>query len=147
MGSMGGMGRKDVSATGSGHGSATPGKAGLGRALRRLMAGTGTLDAGERWDEAGDAAATPISACHDRDWVDVNGTIRSVTLRPHGETLTLEADLWDGTGEVTLIWLGRCEIHGVQPGRHIVVHGRLSCPGGRRTIFNPRYELRAAGAE
>ena len=144
---MGGMGRKGVSATGSGQGPSAPRRAGLGRALRRLIAGTGTLDAGESWGEAAEAGATPISDCHDRDWVKINGTIRSVTLRPHGEALTLEADLWDGTGEVTLVWLGRHEIHGVKPGRHIVVRGLLSYPGGRPTIFNPRYELRAAGAE
>jgi RecG-like helicase len=136
------MGRKGVSATGSGQGESTPRRAGLGRALRRLVAGTGTLEAGEPWDECEETGATPISDCRDRDWVSVDGTIKSVTLRPQGDGLTLEADLWDGTGQVTVVWLGRHEIHGIKPGRHMVVHGRLSYPRGRPTIFNPRYELR-----
>lgn len=145
------MDRKRVSATGTGHQPPTPRKAGLGRALRRLMPGTDAADDGERWYEAAEAAETddsiPISDCQDRDWVCVNGTIRSVTLRPHGDALTLEADIWDGTGEVTLVWFGRDEIHGVKPGRHVAVQGRLTCPDGHRTIFNPRYELKSSPAE
>jgi RecG-like helicase len=108
-----------------------------------MVAGTEALDADESWADTGKPAATPISDCRDRDWVNVNGTIRSVTLRPHGAGQTLEADLWDGTGELTLVWYGRDEIHGVKPGRHLIVQGRLCCPGGRPTIFNPRYELRS----
>ena len=57
----------------------------------------------------------------------------------------MEAELWDGTGNVTLVWLGRREIPGIQPGRRIVVHGRLTSQHGQPTIFNPAYELRPAG--
>jgi RecG-like helicase len=143
---MGTMGRNGVSATGTGQEPPAPRRAGFGRALRRLLPGTATLDTSEPWDDAGEADATPISDCNDRDWVNVDGTIRSVTLRPHGAAMTLEADLSDGTGEVTLVWFGRDEIHGVKPGRHVAAHGRLCCPGGRPTIFNPRYELRSPPA-
>ena len=139
------MGRKGVGATGTGPGGPPPQRPGLSRVLRRLAAGTGTPHAGEPQEEATGTGATPIAACHDREWVDVTGTLRSVTLQPHGAGHMLEADLWDGTGQVTLVWLGRHEIHGIEPGRHIVAHGRLSFPGGRRTIFNPRYELKPAG--
>jgi hypothetical protein len=55
----------------------------------------------------------------------------------------MEADLWDGTGSVTLVWLGRRDIPGIAPGRRIVVRGRLSTIKGEPTIFNPQYELRA----
>lgn len=144
---MGNMGRKGVNAAGTGPGMPPPGKPGLGRALRRLMAGPETLDAGQPREQADEAGGTPISACHDREWVDVNGTLRSVTLRPDGAAVALEAELGDGTGQVTLVWLGRNELQGIKPGRHLIVHGRLSYPGGRRTIFNPRYELKPEGAE
>ena len=139
------MGRKGVSPGGAGPDASTPRKPGLGRVLRRLAAGTETSPGAELRAEVSEAGATPIAQCHDRDWVDVTGTLRSVTLQPHGDTLTLEADLWDGTGGLTLVWLGRHEIHGVRPGRHIIAHGRLSYPGGRPTIFNPRYELKPSG--
>ena len=72
------------------------------------------------------------------------GTLRAVTLRPRGASLTMEAELWDGTGNVTLVWLGRRDIPGIEPGRKIVVHGRLASIKGERTIFNPSYELQPA---
>ena len=85
---------------------------------------------------------TPIAESEPREVVDVAGMLRAVTLRPHGTSLTMEADLWDGTGNVTLIWLGRREIAGIQPGRRIVVRGRLTSVRGERAIYNPTYELR-----
>ncbi len=57
----------------------------------------------------------------------------------------MEADLWDGTGAVTLVWLGRRNIPGIQPGRRIIAHGRVTHIKGERTIFNPTYELRPRG--
>jgi RecG-like helicase len=90
---------------------------------------------------------TPIAASEEREVVDVAGMLRAVTLRPHGTSLTMEADLWDGTGNVTLIWLGRREIAGIQPGRRIVVHGRLTSVRGERAIYNPTYELRPGAGD
>ena len=89
----------------------------------------------------------PIAESEPRQVVDVAGMLRAVTLRPHGPSLTMEADLWDGTGNVTLIWLGRREIAGIQPGRRIVVHGRLTNVRGERAIYNPTYELRSVNTE
>jgi hypothetical protein len=87
----------------------------------------------------------PIAECQHRERVELAGTLRAVTTRPRGGSLTMEAELWDGTGRVTLVWLGRREIPGIQPGRRIVVHGRLTNQHGEPTIFNPAYELHAAG--
>jgi hypothetical protein len=77
----------------------------------------------------------------------VTGTLRTVTLRPRGPSLTMEADLWDGTGNITLVWLGRRDIPGIEPGRRILVHGRLADIKGEPTIFNPQYELRPSGGD
>ena len=87
----------------------------------------------------------PIAECQNRERVELAGTLRAVTTRPRGGSLTMEAELWDGTGGVTLVWLGRREIPGIQPGRRIVVHGRLTSQHGQPTIFNPAYELHSAG--
>jgi len=83
----------------------------------------------------------PIAESRHREVVDVAGTLRAVTLRPRGSSLTMEAELWDGTGRVLLLWLGRRDIPGIQPGRKIVVHGRLTSLRGERAIYNPAYEL------
>jgi amino acid transporter len=121
--------------------------------LRLLTAGREALHAQEVQAEMSEvsgvrgAVAAPISECSDRRVVDVAGTLRTVTLRPRGPSLTMEADLWDGTGTVTLVWLGRRHIPGVEPGRRIVVRGRVSEIKGERTIFNPTYELRPSGRD
>jgi amino acid transporter len=118
--------------------------------LRWLNVGRDSLHAKDVQAEISEAADAPPSRIGDlahRDRVDVAGTLRTVTLRPRGTSPAMEADLWDGTGSITLIWLGRRSIPGIQPGRRIVVHGRLATIKGERTIFNPAYELRAPRGE
>jgi len=121
--------------------------------MRRLTAGRDALQAAELRAEitdirqVADSPCTPIAESVDREVVNVAGMLRAVTLRPHGQSLTMEADLWDGTGNVTLIWLGRRQIAGIQPGRRIVVHGRLTSLRGERAIYNPTYELRPSAGD
>ena len=116
------------------------------RALTRLTADELELEQEELKEEASSAGATHVSACAEGLPVCVAGSLRAVVLRPRAGVPTLEAELYDGTGTVTLIWLGRRRIRGVDPGRSLVAHGRLTKQDGRRTIYNPAYELRASGA-
>jgi amino acid transporter len=131
------------------------GTAGSGRTTlrQRLTAGRDALQAAEVQAEitgitqVGGIPATPIAESHNGEVVDVAGTLRAVTLRPTGGNMTMEADLWDGTGSINLVWLGRRNIPGIQPGRRIIVHGRLASIKGEPTIYNPSYELRPTGGE
>lgn len=77
----------------------------------------------------------------DREIVRLRGTLRTVTLRPRGGVPALEAELYDGTGVITIVWLGRRRISGISPGRSIQVQGRIGAHDGVRIIYNPRYEL------
>jgi hypothetical protein len=77
----------------------------------------------------------------DRETVLLRGTLRTVTLRPRGGVPALEAELYDGTGAITLVWLGRRRIAGINPGRSIQVSGRIGVHDRQRVMFNPRYEL------
>lgn len=74
--------------------------------------------------------------------VTVQGSLKTVTLRPRGGVPALEAELYDGTGSVHLVWLGRRRIAGIAAGRGIRVSGRIGMQGTQRVMFNPRYELR-----
>lgn len=118
----------------------------LKRALERLTADAGDLHAQELQDEAASAGATHVCDCAIGSPVCVAGTLRAVVLRPRAGVPSLEAELYDGTGTVTLIWLGRRRIRGIEPGRSVVARGRLTKQDGRTAIYNPSYELRAAGA-
>ena len=73
----------------------------------------------------------------------IRGTLRTLTLRPRGGVPALEAELYDGTGTLTVIWLGRRQIAGIAPGRAIEVEGRIGVHDNSRVIYNPRYELRS----
>jgi hypothetical protein len=133
-------------AAGTSHGAAASPATGRARAgsrsLQRLTADRDLLDAEDLQAEASEASATPIADCPDHEFVTVAGVLRAVTLRPRGTSLTMEADLWDGTGSLNLIWLGRRAIRGIRPGRRIVVHGRIAQIQDQRTMYNPGYQLR-----
>ena len=60
-----------------------------------------------------------------------------------GELPTLEADLYDGSDVVTLVFLGRRSIAGIEPGRQLTAKGRIAIRDGRKVIYNPYYELEA----
>ena len=116
------------------------------RALSRLTLDEQELHGRELQTEAVSAGATHVAQCSVGAPVCVAGQLRAVVLRPRAGAPTLEAELYDGTGTVTLIWLGRRQIRGIDPGRALVARGRLTKQDGRPTIYNPSYELRAAGA-
>ena len=73
--------------------------------------------------------------------VTVHGQLTTVTLRPRGGVPALEAELYDGSAVLTVIWLGRRRIAGISPGRSMRVTGRIGVLDGVRTMYNPRYEL------
>lgn len=82
-----------------------------------------------------------IAEASDRERVVLRGSLRTVTLRPRAGVPALEAELDDGTGVITIVWLGRRQIAGIDPGRSISVEGRVGTNNGVRVIYNPRYEL------
>ncbi len=88
------------------------------------------------------AGLVTISDAPDRRRVVVQGTLKTVTLRPRGGVPALEAELYDGSGSISVVWLGRRRISGISPGRAIRVEGRIGLQDGVRVMFNPRYDLR-----
>ena len=107
-------------------------------------------------DEATDDALQQHSAVHGasliRDCVSGTGTtvagrLRSVTLRPVANAPAVEAELYDGTGRMTLLFLGRRRIPGITPGRRLVVTGRPILRDGERHMVNPRDTLLPGSAE
>ena len=118
----------------------------LKRALSRLTADEQDVERDELQSSSASAGATAVGQCSVGHLVCVAGTLRAVVLRPLAGVPTLEAELYDGTGTVTLVWLGRRRIAGIDPGRGLVARGRLTQKDGRYLLYNPTYELRVAGA-
>ncbi|MCW2715614.1 MAG: Nucleic acid binding OB-fold tRNA/helicase [Frankiales bacterium] len=114
----------------------------LRKAVARWTEPDDAVASRELQSEVEEAGATPVTACQRGEPVCVAGTLRAVTLRPRAGVPTLEAELYDGSGSITLIWLGRRRIGGVVCGRSLVARGRLTVHEGRPTIYNAAYELR-----
>ena len=116
--------------------------------LRHLAASQAEIEADEeRADQVRAVGCTPVDQLPVRSRARVSGVIRSVTFRPREGVPALEAELYDGSGTLVLVWLGRREIAGVVPGRRMKAEGLVCLVDGRRTVFNPGYELRPRPGE
>ncbi|MBO9555796.1 OB-fold nucleic acid binding domain-containing protein [Cellulomonas sp.] len=116
--------------------------------LRKVVASQAEIEADEeRADAVRAVGCTPVDQLTNRSRASVSGVIRSVTLRPREGVPALEAELYDGSGTLDLVWLGRREIAGVAPGRRAKIEGLVCLVDGRRTVFNPKYELRPRPGE
>jgi len=115
-----------------------------GRFRRSLSrwASSADLEAKELRSDTERAGCCAIADAVDREYVQLQGSLHTVTLRPRGGVPALEAELYDGSGVITVIWLGRRRIAGIEPGRHVRVEGRIGVQDTTRVMYNPRYELR-----
>lgn len=117
------------------------------RAVHRLTASTEELESEDRIREAIAAGASPITDCSMRQRVVIAGRISDVRLAPMREGKRFEAEVDDGSGRITLVFLGRRSVDGVLPGARIKAIGRVCSLDGQPAIFNPRYELLARGTD
>ena len=113
------------------------------RFLRRLTASDAELEAEELQRESAEIGSMPAGQCRRGQLVCVSGRLRTVVYTPRTNLPTLEADLYDGSDVVTLVWLGRRHITGIEPGRQLTVRGRVAMRDDRKVIYNPYYELEA----
>ncbi|MFZ0323875.1 MAG: OB-fold nucleic acid binding domain-containing protein [Actinomycetes bacterium] len=118
---------------------------GLASWFDRVSRTTSEVEADELRARSRGLDAIPIANAVRGAPITLAGTIRTVTLRPRTGVPALEAEIYDGSGVATVVWLGRRQLPGVSPGRPIVVKGRVTYRHGRPVVFNPRYELRPYG--
>ena len=116
-------------------------RGGLRGLLRRLTATEEELDAELLREETRKAGCVLALQVQRGQFVSVTGRLRTVVYTPRTNLPTLEADLYDGSDVVTLVWLGRRQIAGVEPGRALTARGRVAIRDGRKVIYNPYYEL------
>jgi hypothetical protein len=93
------------------------------------------------------AGADGRRAIKDLQWREratVEGDVRSVRVAALSGAPTLEVELWDRTGGVTLVFYGRRQIAGLVPGRRVRATGMVGDMHGCLAISNPEYELVAS---
>jgi hypothetical protein len=116
-------------------------KSRLRRSLNRWASNSSDLHAQQLRRDMGQTAEHAIADAPDRERVTLQGQLRTVTLRPRGGVPALEAELFDGSAVLVVVWLGRRQITGIGPGRNLRVTGRIGVLDGTRVMYNPRYEL------
>jgi len=110
-------------------------------AFTRWTASQGEVHAKEEQDRAAQLGGTRVAELTCRSPATVCGVLQSVTLRPRAGVPALLAELYDGSGSLCLVWLGRRQIAGIEPGRRLRVAGMVTRSEGQVSMFNPRYEL------
>ncbi len=111
---------------------------------RRLLASESELDAGEERAAARAQGTDLVSEARPGTVVDLLGSVRSITYSPPGAGPNVTAELYDGSGSVDLIFMGRRRVAGIGPGRRLRVRGRVGAPlpgSARMHLFNPAYRL------
>ncbi len=108
---------------------------------QQLSASDAVVAAAARRRVANAAGGPELESLPSRCRTTVCGVLRSVTLRPHAGSCSVEGELCDGTDSVMLIWLGRTAVPGIEPGRALRADGAMSYRGDRRVVYNPRYQL------
>ena len=77
-----------------------------------------------------------------RENVRVAGRVKALRVQPWADQVaSLELTLADETGGITVVFLGRRTLGGVNLGTHLVVEGMTSEHHRLLTILNPAYQL------
>ncbi len=84
---------------------------------------------------------TPIEKVEWRKRSMVHGRVTSISTAPRGSAPMLQVEVWDETGGITLNFLGRREIAGLEVGMEMRAEGMVGEEDGQLTILNPSYEL------
>jgi len=84
---------------------------------------------------------TPIGKITWRKRAHVEGRVSAIRSAPSNSTPTVEVEIWDETGGVTLQFLGRREIAGLEVGATLRAEGMVGESEGSLTILNPSYEI------
>ena len=100
---------------------------------------------GKGAEAAGTPEFTPIAGVTWRQRAKVRGRVKAVRVQPLAGIPTLECTVYDDTGGLAVVFLGRREIPGIRPGTTMTAEGMVADHQGRLAILNPAYQLLTPG--
>jgi hypothetical protein len=83
----------------------------------------------------------PIGKITWRKRAHVEGRVTSIKAAASGASPVVSVEIWDETGGVTLQFLGRREISGLEVGSQMRAEGMVGEDNGNLIILNPSYEI------
>jgi RecJ-like exonuclease len=100
---------------------------------------------GKGAEAGGPPEFTPIAGVTWRQRAKVKGRVKAVRVQPLAGVPTLECTVYDETGGLAVVFLGRREIPGIRPGTTLTAEGMVADHQGRLAILNPAYQLLTPG--
>lgn len=100
-----------------------------------------------KWSASGEKVShyqekmTPIGSIQWRKRAHVSGKVTAIRPASMSAAPALEIEIWDESGGVTLQFLGRREIAGLEVGSTLVAEGMVGEQNGALTILNPNYRI------
>lgn len=111
------------------------------RLFDRLVRTQAQIEAEELARDCARPGCRPISDLVPREVGQVTGVVHSLAVQPADAAPRLTVELYDGTGVLRVIWLGRREIPGIRPGVYLTVQGRVCEDDGGPAMYNPVVHL------
>jgi hypothetical protein len=93
-------------------------------------------------ERSGDA--DPIGGLHEREFAEIAGRVRAMTITRERGASELRCVIADNTGSVTLVFQGRSNVPGIERGTRLLVRGTVTSLRREAVILNPQYEIVAA---
>ncbi len=83
----------------------------------------------------------PISAAQHRRADRFAGRVQAVRIKSRSAVQSLEVRITDGTGTITVVFVGRKGIAGIKTGTRLIVEGMVGQHDNRLAMLNPMYVL------
>jgi RecG-like helicase len=91
------------------------------------------------WELAGPFVA--LRTVRDRQHFVARVTVDGIQAGAPGRNKAMNCVVTDGTGELTLVFLGRSSVPGLRPGSRCVIEGTARTDGCRLVVLNPLYRI------
>ena len=90
------------------------------------------------------AGSAPIGDVAEREFVEIAGRVRSMSIGNESGVHELRCVITDNTGSITLVFQGRTNVPGIERGTRLLVKGTVTSLRREAVILNPQYEIVAA---
>lgn len=114
---------------------------------RQFVPSRTDLEALDGRESVAGLGVSPIESAVPRAFVRVAGVVVALTYPPKESHAQLTVRIHDGTGAISLVFLGRRDVPGVLPGRRMIAEGVVAERNGQCVIFSPAYQLLPGAGE
>ncbi len=96
--------------------------------------------------EAEESGSTLIDEIERGKQIQVTGVVTSVIVNPNSKTPSYEVEIFDGSGNLLVIWQGRKQVAGIEPGTRLSVEGNITYINSKPCLHNPIYKILSSGS-